>query len=649
MPVYMDNLFYINKIFNTPGVFCDKLRDTQGYDMIKLRGGSIILEIKKRTYTKRKEHYETLLKKQIQTISFISILRFITFASGLSFGVFFYFKKAYYLTFAALIVATIIFLILANIHSRIKHNKKRCSILCEINKNSLKRLDNQWKDFVDTGEDFVDENHNYSKDLDIFGTNSLFQWINTCSTYMGREKLKTALSSPKYDIDEIYKRQEAIKDLLNNIGWSHKFMAEGIISENKNHNPEDLFKWAKDKNEFFLKPWVAVIMKIMPILTLSLIISSFIFSKVSYKISLLAITVQIVLLLLGFKEINTNLNTVFKYKNTLLTYYQLLKLIENKKFNSEYLTALKTKLTSDEKLTASLEINKLSRLVSLISDRKNIYYMPINILLLWDYQCLISLQRFKKSCGDNLQDWLEVIGEMESLNSLSVIAYDHDDWVMPKFQTSSLIYSAKKLGHPLLGHNLVQNDLNIEKHENILLITGSNMSGKSTLLRTAGINLVLAYSGAPVCAESFSCSIMDIYTCMRTSDNLEKNISSFYAELLRIKTLVNATKHKKPIFFLLDEIFKGTNSIDRHTGAKVLINKLSSENALGFVSTHDLELGDIADYNKKVRNYHLREYYEDDKLYFDYKLRPGISTTRNALYLMKMAGLEITDKNENSR
>ena len=269
------------------------------------------------------------------------------------------------------------------------------------------------------------------------------------------------------------------------------------------------------------------------------------------------------------------------------------------------------------------------------------YYIPINILTLWDYQCLINLQRFKKASGASLKSWLEVIGEMEALNSLSTIAYEHSDWAMPKFQDGSPIFKAKSLGHPLLGASRVYNDIHIEKSQNVLLITGSNMSGKSTLLRTTGINLVLAYAGAPVCAESFYCSIMDIYTCMRTSDNLEKNISSFYAELLRIKKLVTATENKTPIFFLLDEIFKGTNSIDRHTGAKVLVSKLSNENALGFVSTHDLELGEIENTNKKVKNYHLKEYYKDDKLYFDYKLRTGVSTTRNALYLMKMAGLEI--------
>ena len=595
----------------------------------------------KTPYVNRKSHYDTLLKKQKQTIGFISLLRLIVFVSGLGFTIFFYMRNTYYLSLLILVTTIITFVTLAIKHSKIKRNKIRCSVLCKINENCLKRINNNWKDFSDNGDDFNDENHSYSKDLDIFGDNSLFQWINTCITYLGRQKLKDALSAPIYNTDEIHKRQEAINELAENIGWTQRFAAESILSENKNHNPVELFEWVKDKNEFFLKPLLIAVIRVLPLITLSLMVSAFVFSKVSYRIFLLAIVLHIILLLVGYKEVSRNLDTVYKYKDSIFIYNKLLMHIEKKTFTSEYLIKLKEKLVNKDGMKASFQIKKLVNLVTVISDRRNMYYLPINILLLWDYQCLINLQRFKKNSGSSLATWIDVIGEIESLNSLSTIAYEHHDWAMPSFKDGSPIFDAKNLGHPLLGNNRIYNDILIERSQNVLLITGSNMSGKSTLLRTTGINLVLAYAGAPVCAQSFSCSIMDIYTCMRTSDNLEKNISSFYAELLRIKKLVNATKNKTPIFFLLDEIFKGTNSIDRHTGAKILVAKLSTENALGFVSTHDLELGDIENTNKRVKNYHLKEYYKDDKLYFDYKLRPGVSTTRNALYLMKMAGLDI--------
>ncbi|MBU3189419.1 DNA mismatch repair protein [Clostridium bowmanii] len=595
----------------------------------------------KKLYINRKKHYEYLLKKQNETASFIGILRFLIFASGLGFTIFFYLRSNYYLCLSVLIATTVIFVFFAIKHSKIKHNKIRCSILCEINENAIKRLNGNWKDFSDDGKDFFDEEHNYSRDLDIFGESSLFQWINSCITYLGRKKLKDTLSSPIYSIKQIYKRQEAIRELAKNMGWTQRFEAEAILSENKNHNPEELIQWAEDKNEFFLKSWVITITRLLPIVTLSVFVLSLFFTKVSYRLGLIGIVIQMIMLTLGYREISSNLDTVNEYKDTILIYNKLLMHIEKTNFNSEYLKSLKAKLFNADGIKASHQIKRLGKLVNLISDRKNIYYLPINIIFLLDYQCLINLQRFKKTSGISLKSWLEVIGEMEALNSLSTITYEHKDWAMPKFQEEPPIFKAKNLGHPLLGASRVYNDIHIEKSQNILLITGSNMSGKSTLLRTTGINLVLAYAGAPVCAESFYCSIMDIYTCMRTSDNLEKNISSFYAELLRIKKLVTATENNAPIFFLLDEIFKGTNSIDRHTGAKVLVSKLSTDNALGFVSTHDLELGDIEKTNKKVKNYHLKEYYKDDKLYFDYKLRSGVSTTRNALYLMKMAGLDI--------
>jgi DNA mismatch repair ATPase MutS len=174
----------------------------------------------------------------------------------------------------------------------------------------------------------------------------------------------------------------------------------------------------------------------------------------------------------------------------------------------------------------------------------------------------------------------------------------------------------------------------------VLLITGSNMSGKSTYLRTAGINLVLAYAGAAVCAKEFACDVFNIYTCMRISDNIEKNTSSFYAELLRIKEIVDESKTNK-VFFLLDEVFKGTNSQDRHEGAKILIKKLIENKAVGLVSTHDLELGVLEkESDSEIRNYHFKEYYEDNKIYFDYKINTGISTTKNAMYLIKMIGID---------
>jgi DNA mismatch repair ATPase MutS len=293
------------------------------------------------------------------------------------------------------------------------------------------------------------------------------------------------------------------------------------------------------------------------------------------------------------------------------------------------------------------------QIVEAISNRHNAFYFIFNILFLLDYQWMFALEKWKEKSGRHLEAWLNVLGESEALSSLAVIQHDHPQWAAPELSCGKSpvkgmalnrtmpVFAAEKMGHPLLGNSCVPNDLVFKRPENILLVTGSNMSGKSTLLRTAGINLVLAFAGTTVCAEKFSCSLMDIHTCMRVSDDLEKNISSFYAELLRIKMIVQAVEEERPVFFLLDEIFKGTNSVDRHAGAKALIKKFSQEKILGMISTHDLELGDLERESPKVKNYHFQEYYVNDRICFDYKLRPGVSKTRNAAFLIKMAGIEI--------
>lgn len=594
-----------------------------------------------RQYLKRKSCYEKLLKKQNQTINFISALRLIIFISLIGFTILFYTIKRYYLATIILTILSILFIALINKHSRLKYNKKCSTMICEINEGSLKRLKGEWKTFGDAGEEFINNNHNYSKDLDILGKGSLFQYINAANTYLGREKLKEILSAPNYSIEEIYDRQQSVKELSANLGWRQRFMAEGKIATKRKENPELLFKWGKEVSSLFCNRSFIVMSRILPVITIGTIFIYFLMGNIPDYFPLILIGIQVIILKLNAKESNRILNLVYKYKKDIEAYSKMLSLIEKKKFKSKYLLKLQKNLIGESELTATQQINKLSGLANLISDRANLFCQLMNVITLWEYHLLIRFEGWKKEFGGCIEQWLEVIADIEALSSLAIIKHDHPEWIMPEIRDSSLIFKAKNIGHPLLTKKPICNDLQMGKEESILLITGSNMSGKSTLLRTAGINLVLAYAGAPVCAESFCCSIMKIYTCMRISDNLEENISSFYAELLRIRQIIDATKRKEPLFFLLDEIFRGTNSKDRHTGAKVLIEKLSKEKALGLISTHDLELSDIEKRNSKVKNYHFREYYKNNQINFDYKLRSGVSTTRNAIYLMKIAGIEI--------
>ena len=600
-------------------------------------------------YEKRASIYSNEAKKLAKQVNLLSNLRLLVFITG--FGLSFYLYMAKLNSFGTLVLSlTIItFLYLVFTHDKYKREWKYKVALEGINVQALKRLAGDWKEFNDRGQEFKDENHPYSGDLDIFGKGSLFQWLSAAGTYLGRVRLKEYLTSPinlnpnpnpNLDASNILIRQETVKELARHLDWRQQFQAEGSVQSKNNNNPEYLFHWSKKSHKFYSTMKVLILFRILPLITAALLVSAWLIPNVSFSWAVSMLAFQFLLLFYKGKERGEALSTISKYKEDIKTYYKMLSLFETSDFTSEYLNNLKNALITKKKLRGYKQIEKLERLADWIDNRNNAIFLPINILFLADYQFMIALEKWREESGRLLEIWLKTIAELEALSSLAIIPFDHPDWVWPRIAPAGTFIEALELGHPLITKR-VSNDLNIKNQTKVLLITGSNMSGKSTLLRTAGINLVLAYTGAPVCAKEFSCSIMSIYTCMRVSDNLEKNVSSFYAELLKIKQIVEACQTEKQVFFLLDEIFKGTNSIDRHAGAEILINKLIKQGAGGMVSTHDLELTELERMGDQViKNYHFREYYTNEQIQFDYKLRSGVSTTRNARYLMKIAGIE---------
>jgi len=264
-----------------------------------------------------------------------------------------------------------------------------------------------------------------------------------------------------------------------------------------------------------------------------------------------------------------------------------------------------------------------------------------NAIMLWDFQCIINADRLKKNYGRFFGVWIETIGRFEALSSLSIIWFENPQWVYPDVSEDELLLKGDGLAHPLLHHSeRITNDFPVQYGGTVAIITGSNMSGKSTFLRTVGINLVLALAGAPVCALSFRCSPVRIYTSMRINDDLSSRVSTFYAELLRIKKMVEAVRRGENVVFFLDELFRGTNSQDRHDGAVAVLNALSNHKSIGIISTHDLQLCELSRIDdKKYVNYHFREHYKDGSITFDYKLNSGESKTKNAMFLIKMIGI----------
>ncbi|MDD4236929.1 MAG: DNA mismatch repair protein MutS [Desulfotomaculaceae bacterium] len=601
------------------------------------------MDIKLR-YERREGSYNKLLRKQEKVDRQISNLRPAIFIIGISAAVLMYMVHNYILFTAVLVLFTAIFIYFVVRHGRIKDNMKYTTLLRDINTLSLKRLKGEWNTFIDDGEDFVDSSHNYSGDLDIFGKNSLFQWINTANTFIGRHKLSELLLGIIGNSDDIRERQEAVDEMATMLTWRQRFVAEGMLAKGKMQDPAALIHWTRESSEAFRKAWVIFIVRICPVVTILLALTGFVLNKIPYYLPVAALVLQFALLSYKKKERYQMFSISENYADDLKVYYKMMKLFEKRNFKSPHIKDIKDGIKDKEGLEFFKQIDKLSSIIEAISNRRNLFYVFFNILALWDFQNIIALERWKQKSEHVLEDWFDALGRMEALASLAVIRFENSDWVMPMISDGKeAVFETKGIGHPLLTEKSTHNDFAIDHKVKVLLITGSNMSGKSTLLRTAGINLVLAYAGAPVCARWFQASIMGINTCMRVTDNLGDNISSFYAELLRIKKIVKEAETGRKVFFLLDEIFKGTNSLDRHTGAKVLINKLSLTNSIGLVSTHDLELCELERENNRIANYHFQEYYKDGRIYFDYQLRPGPSTTRNALYLMQLAGIDVDE------
>ena len=583
---------------------------------------------------------EDVIKSLDKIINIISIIRLVIVLATIGLAYYFYKSENLILTIMSIIMGIILFLIVAIFHNRKISLRKESRLYIEINNKGINRIEGNFKNQDDNGKEYLDEKHGFTSDLDIFGRNSLFQMINSTKTKFGRERLKDMLSlrnTPK--IEEILANQESIKELGKNVEWRQELEVKSTLKKSGVESINDLLKWAEETKE------ITLALKVVPYIFISitaisifLVISNIL--PVTYLILIFMINYVVVKLLT--KDLAEIINLFSKHKKDIEAYTNIIELIEKKNFKSSSLNKLKERLSNDNKDSLK-EMKSLKSLVDWLGDSTgNAYYLILNVTILSDTFILKNLEQWRKVNGKNLKGWLEAMGEFEALSSISNLAFDFEEWSFPEIVSEDKVEGVN-IAHPLLGEKAVSNSFKLSSkngvYSKVALITGSNMSGKSTFLRTIGLNLLLSYIGAPVCAKSFSCSIFNIYTCMRTKDNLEENISSFYAEILRIKILIEAAKKGEKVFFLLDEIFKGTNSRDRHEGAKVLINQLVKNGAMGLVSTHDLELCDLEETRDWLKNYNFQEYYQDNKIKFDYTLREGKSKTQNAVHLMKLAGI----------
>jgi len=531
------------------------------------------------------------------------------------------------------------FVILIKWHNRVRYERNHARFMKQINDDETKRLKGDLSSF-ETGEEFGSDKHYYANDLDTFGRNSLYQLLNRCTTITGKAMLSKWLLAPA-EKEEIVMRQEAVIELSKHPDFCQNFEAVGLHHEDEKASFEPLENWLKEEAQVLSKRWLSIAKYVLPAISTALLIGVAWFD-VSYVYLLLIFIVNGVLL-----------KTVFQYSleitkqtgdgvSTLAGIADLVLEIEKIEVHADKLKGIKDDFTTNG-AKVSNRIKRLTKILDFLNARANVLYIGFNALFLIDIHLISLTEQWKIDNRDNVKKWFSGVSEFEVLCSFARFAFANPSYVQPEILDDDYCLEVTGIGHPMIKPDeRVSNDFKAQDKGRVIIITGSNMSGKSTFLRTVGVNAVLALAGAPVCATQMSISRMLVFTSMRTQDNLEEHISSFYAELKRIKELLSLVESSGvPVMFMLDEILKGTNSHDRHKGGVAIVHQLHKANAIGFVSTHDIELGQEAAKLQYCDNYSFNSEVVGNNISFDYKINDGVCQSFNASALMRNIGIEI--------
>ena len=524
------------------------------------------------------------------------------------------------------------FVILIRKHSEVKWKNELTREKIAINKVELNYLNKGLLTF-DGGREFIDPNHDYSYDLDFFGSHSLFQHLNRTGTVTGKTSLANSLLRILPE-EEIIRNQEAIAELKEQVEWRHEMLAFSRLKPDSDEIVEELTEWAKKPPAGFPLD-ITIFSYLAPAVVLvSLAFYLFGSYEIAGRISLLMGLLNLGVLGVWLKAIKSELITSTKIEQILRQYSFLLKQIENSSFKSEKLKELQNRLTQDGH-KASTSIHELSLLFGRLEHLQNVFASPfLNGLLLFHLHVFKGLSKWKRIYAVHITDWLEAIGEYEKFNSLANFSYNNPQFTFPKVNSEHHI-SFEALGHPLIRNKeTVTNSIHFQP-ESFFILTGSNMSGKSTFLRTLGINMVLAGIGAPVFAKTASFFPLPVLVSMRLSDSLADSESYFYAEVKRLKYIMDRLEKQK-CFVLLDEILRGTNSDDKRNGTIEVIRKMADRNVFGGIATHDLEVCNVSsEYPDILINKRFEVEIIDDELVFDYKLRDGVCQNKSASFIMR--------------
>jgi hypothetical protein len=517
-------------------------------------------------------------------------------------------------------------------HARLDNQRKLFEHLALINEREVRALRGDYTLFPD-GAEFIDAHHPYTLDLDIFGTGSLFQRFNRTCTEQGKGRLAEMLSTPLASLSAIKERRATIAELSEKLDFRQEFQAIGMASAESTSDQQQILDWLKLPDFVYgnsRRQWMLVVLPVAALLALT------------YWIITGMAGPFIVIALTQWAVVGTHAKRTFQIQDYLGKKRYFLEkfaahfeLLSRQKFSS----VLAQRMNAESR-QAHDEFNRLVTRVRALDLRLNLFAgILLNSLVLYDLLCVYRLERWRHRNRDRMKGWFDTIAEADAFNSFAAYAYNHPDFTWPEL-TEEWRLEGEAVGHPLIRkEECVCNDIRMDAASSLWIITGANMAGKSTFLRSVGVNVVLALTGSVVCAERFVCPVLEIHSGMRNTDSIVDHQSYFYAELYRLQGIVQRLEENRRMLILLDEILKGTNSTDKLSGSQALVSRLVKYPCFVLIATHDVALGEMERDHPTIRNYHFESRIEQGELRFDYLLKPGVSTSKNATFLMRKMGI----------
>lgn len=588
-------------------------------------------------YTERLSLTEGQLQQVKKQIFRISMLRLALFIAGIA-GLYFFYNQTTLLIVCICLTFLPLF-ILVKIHNRFFIRKEWLETQARIIQEELQALSGDYSSFED-GKEYVNPEHPYSFDLDIFGRRSLFQSINRTCTFFGKVRLAEWLQNHLHEKTSIEKRQEMIREISEHTLFREQFRVAGLVHHGQSSDGEKIQAWSQSPAQYLHAGWVKAFIWGVPVINSLLLITS-LAGWTSFSWLGLSFGIFLVLSFGIIKRATYIQETYGKQLKSLNGYARLIALAKAEEWKSAGMQELMERFNLNGQSPVQA-LQQLSKELDRLDLRNNQFlYVLLEGSIFFQLQEIVRIERWKVRYGQHISEWLETVGELDALCSLGTFAYNHPQYTYPELTEKPFCFLATQMGHPLMpASQCVKNDATIPSRPFFLIITGANMAGKSTYLRTIGVNYLLACIGAPVCCERLKLHPNQLITSLRTSDSLSDNESYFFAELKRLKRIIDLLNQGQQLFIILDEILKGSNSMDKQKGSFDLIRQFMQLKANGIIATHDLLLGSlIKQFPEEIRNYCFEADIKENELTFSYKLREGVAQNMNACFLMKKMGI----------